>query len=189
MAEFESAGPRLQLDALDLGQNLLRDVGTEYVALVPCLHELKALRLDRCELTLTGAAIFAKKASFLGGLRRLDVAHNYFGATGLGGLLERKPRTLHTLLMRDNDLLDEGAELLSRSPASNTLIELDLSQNGLGAGVAQALGDSPQLRGLLILHLADNSISRSAVDSLTASALGQRILTLELREASRVPSG
>jgi hypothetical protein len=179
MAEFQSAQPGLRLETLDLGENVLKDVGAEYVALAPCLRELKVLRLDRCEITLAGARLFAKKASFLGGLRRLDVGHNHFGPVGLTGLLDRKSPSLHTLQMRDNDLFDQGAELLAASPASDALLVVDLSQNGLGPAAAQALGESAHLRGLLVLRLADNPIGESSA-ALAASPLGQRLAVLEL---------
>src|SRR5262249_444901 len=141
MAEFDSAQSKLRLDVLDLGENILKDVGAEYIAIVACLSKLKALRLDRGEIPLTGARLFAEKGSFGGGLGVLDVGHNHFGSTGLGTLLERKPAALHTLRMRDNDLLDQGAELLAGSKAARSLIEVDLSQNGLGEDAAQALGN------------------------------------------------
>jgi uncharacterized protein (TIGR02996 family) len=180
MAEFHSALPALRLESLDLGQNVLKAVGAEYVAIAPCLSELKALRLDRCEISRDGATLFAKKAGFLGGLRLLDIGHNHFGPFGLRALLAREPASLHTLRMRDNDLFDKGAESLAGSPASDTLMEVDLSQNGLGAAAARALGDSEYLRGLVTLRLADNRIDDSAAATLAASPLGRRLAVLEL---------
>ena len=180
MAEFDSARAGLQFETLDLGENVLKDLGAEYIAIVPCLHELKTLRLDRCEITSNGAQLFAKKARFLGGLRLLEVGHNHFRSAGLAALLERQPASLHTLGMSDNDLYDEGAELLAGSQASEPLIEVDLSQNGLGAAATRALGESAHLRGLLVLRLADNSISTSAAAALAASPLGERLAVLEL---------
>jgi Ran GTPase-activating protein (RanGAP) involved in mRNA processing and transport len=180
MAEFHSALPRLRLERLDLGENVLKEVGAEYVARAPCLRELKVLRLDRCEITLAGARLFAKKASFLRGLRQLDIGHNHFGPAGLTDLLGRKPAALHTLRMRDNDLFDAGAELLAASPTSDSLLEVDLSQNGLGPAAAQALGKAAHLRGLIVLRLADNPISESAAAGLAASPQGQRLAVLEL---------
>src|SRR5207244_1062605 len=100
--------------------------------------------------------------SFLGGLRRLDVGHNHFGSAGLSALLERESPSLHTLEMPDNDLYDQGAKLLAGSPASDALLEVDLSQNSLGPAATQALGESAHLRGLLVLRLADNPINESA---------------------------
>src|SRR5262249_48072659 len=95
MAEFDSARPGLSLQTLDLGENVLKDLGAEYVARAPCLRELKELRLDRCEISLAGGRQLAKKASFVGGLRLLEVGHNHFGPVGLGALLEREPPSLH----------------------------------------------------------------------------------------------
>jgi uncharacterized protein (TIGR02996 family) len=188
MAEFGSAvtGPRLE--ALDLGENVLKDVGAEYLATAPCLSELQVLRLDRCEIGGTGARLFARKASFLDELSQLDVSHNSFGPTGLAELLARQSPSLHTLRMRDNDLLDQGAKLLSGSAASNPLLEVDLSRNGLGDAAAQALGESAHLRGLLVLRLADNKIGKAAANALAASPLGKRLADLEvedLRPAAR----
>src|SRR5262249_18274840 len=150
------------------------------VATAPCLRELKVLRLDRCEVTGAGARLFVKKASFLGGLRWLDVGHNHFGAAGVAALLERGPTSLPTLRMRDNGLFDQGAEPLAGAPASNVLLDVDLNQNGLGAAAAKALGESQHLRGLLALRLADNPINVSAAAALAASPVGQRLAVLEL---------
>jgi uncharacterized protein (TIGR02996 family) len=186
MAELGDARPGLRLETLDLGENVLKELGAEYVATAPCLRELKVLRLDRCEVPLTGARVLLKKAAFLGGLRLLDVGHNHFGLDGLGALLERQP-PLHTLLMRDNDLFDKGAALLAGSPASDALLEVDLSQNGLGDAAALALGESAHLRGLLVLRLADNRISESAAATLAASPLGQRLAVLELEDTPPAP--
>jgi Ran GTPase-activating protein (RanGAP) involved in mRNA processing and transport len=180
MGEFSDAQPGLRLETLDLGENVLKELGAEYIALAPCLRELKDLRLDRCEIPLTGARQLAKNASFVGGLRLLEVGHNHFGPTGLDALLGRQPPSLHTLRVRDNNLTDEGAALLAGSPASDTLLEVDLSQNELGGAAALALGGSAHLGSLLVLRLSDNPISESAAADLAASPLGQRLAVLEL---------
>jgi uncharacterized protein (TIGR02996 family) len=188
MGEFDAALPGLRLEALDLGDNVLKQLGAEYVALAPCLHELKALRLDRCEVPLAGARLLAKKASFLDGLRLLDVGHNHFGPAGLAALLEREPPSLHTLQMRDNDLFDKGAAILAGSPASDALLEVDLSWNDLGPTAALALGESAHLHGLLVLHLTDNRINESAGATLAASPLGRRLTVLELEDSPTTPA-
>jgi uncharacterized protein (TIGR02996 family) len=180
MGEFREARRDLRLEVLDLGENVLKEVGAEYLALAPCLGELKVLRLDGCDIPLTGARILAKKAAFLDGLRVLDVSHNRFGPAGLGALLEREPPSLHSLQIRDNDLFVTGAEALAGSPASDTLLELDLGHNALGDAAATALGESKHLRGLLVLRLRENRISLSAVTALSASSLGRRLAVLEL---------
>jgi uncharacterized protein (TIGR02996 family) len=180
--EFDDALPKLKLESLDLGQNVIKDMGAEYVAVVPCLGNLKSLRLDRCEISQTGARLFAKKMSFARGLRVLDVGHNHFGPAGLQALLEQKPKALHTLRMRDNDLHDEGAEFLAGSRASDAFLEVDLSQNDLSDAAAEVLGKSPRLRKLLVLRLEDNPIDEDAATALAASPLGRRLGVLELDE-------
>jgi uncharacterized protein (TIGR02996 family) len=179
LAVFGDARPGLRLETLDLGENVLKKPGAEHVAAAPCLGELKALRLDRCEIPLAGARLLASKAGFIAGLRALDIAHNHFGPVGLEALLKREPPALHTLHLRDNDLFDKGAALLAGSPASDTLLEVDLSQNGLGPAAAQALSESPHLRSLIVLRLADNAINESAGATLASSPLGQRLAVLE----------
>jgi uncharacterized protein (TIGR02996 family) len=187
MAEFDSAVAELRLETLDLGENILKEVGAEYVAKAPCLSELKALRLDRCEIPLPGARKLMKKAAFLDSLRLLDVGHNHFGSDGLGELLKREPPALHTLLMRDNDLFDKGAELLANSPASDGLLEVDLSQNSVASAGALALGETAHLGGLVVLRLGDNPINEMSAAALAASPLGQRLAVLELEDAPFLP--
>jgi uncharacterized protein (TIGR02996 family) len=178
MQEFGAARPELRLDALDLGENLLGDVGAADLALAPCLSELKVLELDRCEMRLSGAR-WLFNAPFLDSLRRLNVDHNSFGPEGLYRLLEKKPPFLHTLQMVDNDLGDEGAAHLADSPGSATLLEVHLVNNGLGDQAAQALARSKHLRNLLILRLNSNQISKSAAAALLRSPLGKRLAVLE----------
>jgi uncharacterized protein (TIGR02996 family) len=181
MQEFGAAHKELRLDALDLGENLLGDLGAADLALAPCLSELKALELDRCEIRLSGAR-WLVNAPFLRTLRRLNVNNNSFGPEGLYRLLEKKPPFLHTLQMVDNDLGDEGAAHLAESPASNVLLDADLSQNGLEDQAAQSLGKSKHLKNLLILRLPHNEISKSAAVALAVSPLGKRLAVLEVTE-------
>jgi uncharacterized protein (TIGR02996 family) len=182
MVAFGSALRQLRLEKLDLGANLLKEVGAKHVASAHCLSELKELRLDRCEIPLTGARSLAEKATFLAGLRVLDVGHNNFGPAGLEALLQHAPAALHTLQMRNNDLFDKGVTLLASSPASDTLLELDLSQNGLGPDAARALGASSHLRQLLLLYLGNNPISAPAAATLASSPLGKRLAVLEMKD-------
>src|SRR6185437_11573165 len=162
MKEFGSARPELQLDVLDLGDNLIGDIGASDLAPASCLNELKVLELDRCEIRLSGAR-WLIYAPFLGSLRRLNVNNNSFGPEGMYRLLEMKPSFLHTLLMVDNDLGDEGAAHLAESPASAGLLEVNLAHNGLRDQAAQALRKSKHLKNLLALWLHDNEISKPAI--------------------------
>src|SRR5262249_25221030 len=149
----------------------------------PCLRELKALWLDRCEIRMNGAKLFTKKAPFLNGLAMLDLGYNHFGAVGLDALLNRKPKALHTLNLRDNDLSDDGVELLASSSASNSLLELDLSKNRLGVNAARELGSTKHLKKLLVLRLLENSFGATVVAGLRDSALVRRLSVLDLENA------
>lgn len=187
LAELDGAVPGLRLEALDIGQNVLKDVGAEYVALVPCLCELKALALDRCEVRLSGAKLFANKAKFLDDLRVLDIGHNHFGAEGLSAVLAREPGALHTLRACDNDLLDDGAEALAASPLAGQLIEADLSQNKLTGTTVRAFKKGKRFGKLQVLRLADNSIREADVNALQESALGRRLAVLDFTAAPPAP--
>src|SRR5262249_12631226 len=46
MEEFGAALPQCRLESLDVGENVLKDLGVAYLAAASCLRELKALRLD-----------------------------------------------------------------------------------------------------------------------------------------------
>ncbi len=179
MKEFGEARPELQLDVLDLGENLIGDIGPSDLALASCLAQLKVLELDRCEMHLSGAR-WLVTALFIDSLRRLNLNHNSFGPEGLYRLLEKKPPFLHTLQMVDNDLGDEGAAHLAESPASAALLDVNLAQNGLRDQAAQSLGKSKHLKNLLVLRLHDNEISPSAAASLARSPLGSRLATLDM---------
>jgi hypothetical protein len=136
MLEFGFARPELQLEVLNLGGNLLHAFGAENLATASCLRDLKMLTIDRCEIN-TAEPLDLAGATFLGNLRMLNVNHNSLGPEGLNALLELNPKWLHTLQMVNNDLGDEGATHLAESPASDTLVELDLSQNEIGEAGAR----------------------------------------------------
>jgi hypothetical protein len=178
MEEFGAARSELRLDILDLGQNLLRNLGPAHLASAACLRDLKVLVLDRCEMGSDGARQLAR-APFLDSLRLLKVDHNSFGPEGLHALLEAQSQTLHTLLIANNDLGDEGAVQLAASPGSDALLEVNMENNGLGDPAAQTLAKSRYLRNLLVLRLSGNLIGwRPSID-LEKSPLGKRLALLE----------
>jgi uncharacterized protein (TIGR02996 family) len=182
MQEFRSAQSGLQLDLLDLGENFAGDVGASDLALATCLGELKVLELDSCEIKSSGAR-WLVYATFASSLRRLNVNHNSFGPEGLYRLLDVKPPFLHTLYMVNNDLGDEGAAHLAESPASDVLLDVNLSTNDLRDQAARLLGKSKHLKNLLVLQLRHNEISEQAKADLVSSRLGQRLTVLDVREA------
>jgi uncharacterized protein (TIGR02996 family) len=181
MQEFGAARAELKLDVLDLGENLLGDLGAADLALAPCLREVKVLELDRCEMHLS-AARWLVNAPLLGSLRRLNVNHNSFGPEGLYRLLEKKPKWLHTLLMVNNDLDNEGAAHVAESPASDTLLVVDMARNGLGDPAAKSLAKTRHLRNLLVLRLHGNPIGKSAAAALVKSPLGKRLAVLDMTD-------
>jgi uncharacterized protein (TIGR02996 family) len=181
MLEFRAAHSKLQLDVLDLGENLLGDLGAAGLASASCLRELKVLNLDRCEIQSSGARGLAK-APFLGSLRRLNVNQNSFGPEGLHALLKKKSRDLHTLQIVNNDLGDKGVARLAESAASDTLLEVNLANNGQGFRAVSALVKSAHLRNLLVLRFTGNLLDKLDATALASSALGKRLAILEISE-------
>ncbi len=179
--EFRDARAGLMLDVLDLGENLLGDRGMSSLAKAPCLGELKVLEIDRCEMTAASARRLAK-APFLGSLRRLNVNYSSFGLEGLQALLKKNPPELHTLLLANNDLGPDGVIWLAESPTSDSLLEVDLSQNDLGTRAAKALGKASHFRNLLVLRIFDNPLRDAAIMALQESPLGKRLAILEAGE-------
>ncbi len=179
--EFGSAQSELRLDVLDLGENLVGDVGASDLAFAPCLGELKVLELDQCEIHLSGAR-WLVNAPFLDSLRQLNVNSNSFGPEGLYRLLEKKPPFLHTLQMADNDIGDEGAAHLAESPGTAALLDVNVAHNGLGDQAAKALTKTKHLKNLLVLRLYDNEISKPAAAALAQSPLGKRLAVLEMED-------
>lgn len=135
--------------------------------------------MDRCEITQTGARLFAKKAMCLDGLRVLDVGFNHFRHAGVAALLDRRPPELHTLGLRDNDLFDDGVAVLAESPAGDVLRELDLSRNGLTTAAVLALCDTEHLANLVVLRITDNPLGEPGAAALSASTLAKRLAILE----------
>jgi uncharacterized protein (TIGR02996 family) len=176
---FSRAGQELQLDSLDLGENMLFTDGMRYLAGSPCLRTLKVLTLDRCELNVKDLSKLTE-ASFFANLRVLNVSSNNFGRGGLTAMLKAKPPELHTLAITGSDLGDAGAAALAKSPASNTLLDVDLSWNHVGEKGARALEASKQVRNLLALRLGENPICKETAEALRNSPLGKRLAVLEL---------
>lgn len=185
LVEFGAAVPSFRLNTLDLGENLFDSDDVQYFITAPCLRELKSLSLDRCEITPSGAIAFAKRAKILANLRQLDVSSNHFRADGVAALLDSRLPQLHMLRLRDNDLGDSGAALLAASPATNDLLDLDLSRSALGPAALVSLGAAQELRSLLALHIGENRLDGPMLEQFAASPLGQRLAVLDAEASPR----
>jgi uncharacterized protein (TIGR02996 family) len=179
MEEFETARPELQLDALDLGGNPMGDLGAAHLAKASCLRELKVLKFDVCEMLLAGAWSLAR-APFLTSLRRLNLGYNSIRFEGLQALLDAEPQHLHTLVIYCTHIDNDGVSYLAQSPASDTLLIVNLLQNAVTGQAARALAASPHLRNLLVLRMNGNRIDNRAASALRDSSLGKRLAVMEL---------
>ncbi len=69
-----------------------------------------------------------------------------------------------------------GVELLARHKLARRLVELDLTNNGLGNDAARALATSPYLEGLTSLAVGDGNRIRGKVWQLLVARFGQDVL-------------
>jgi len=181
LMEFADLDDINQFEALDLGENRLRDGGLEHLTKAPCCRELKVLQIDRCELADLGGEHLAK-APFLNSLRRLNVSANNLLASGLQEILDQHPEHLHTLQIANNSLRYQGAVALAESPTSAQLQLLDIGMNVLGDDSLEALVKSPHLGSLRVLHMLGNRVGPEAAMDLMRSPLGQQLVTFENSE-------
>ncbi len=177
--DLYDATPALRLDVLDIAGNMLEGDVYGYLGRAACLDELKSLNLGRCEMPADETQRVAE-ASFIAGLRVLDLGHNTFSPGGVGELMARRPAALHTLKLRDTDIGDDGAAHIAESPASDALLELDIADNRLTDRAAAALAASEDLRSLVVLRLGGNRIGKPALEALAESDLGRRLVSLDL---------
>ena len=187
---FAQAHPALRLEALALGDGGLDFAGAEHLAEAGCLSGLKVLCLDRLFDTHGWAFHRLVEAPWFDGLEVLELRDCY-GRAFLEALLERRPASLHTVVMPGSFRWSRGDALgrLARSDATDGWRVLDLSANDLG-DAACTLGESPHLRSLIRLDVSDNDLTTEVAARLARSAVGQRLisLTVGVPEHDRLPN-
>ncbi len=179
------SGPRAQgLRSLRLTDNDLGpDAGTVF-AKTTCFGRLEYLYLANCSLGDKG---FSDLLEFnrLPQLRSLNVDRNSIGPSFFG-VFRAAPAIAHISAM-SNGISDDNAHhmLAGTGNHSSELRSLNLSDNKLGNGFAQAISESLAFGNLETLHLAGNS-----VDDIGASYIRQseslKNLQLVSFDASRV---
>ncbi len=177
------AHPDLALDALDIGDNLYRgDAGV--LADNPRLAGLKELRIDDIHMEDSPDDLRdLASGRFMSGLRVLRLERGEAGGSdGLQAILAAPAPHLHTLSLRDAYIEDGPIIALAASPASNTLLELDLTGNQLRSDAARALGETKHLQSLLVLRVGGNPMSKKEEDAIAASPLGRRLMLLDRSE-------
>jgi uncharacterized protein (TIGR02996 family) len=186
MAAFEQATAGMSLEVLSLECGMGEESGRQ-LANARCLSDLKVLDLRYVFDRDDGAFVELARAPWLDTLAVLDASYGHVGEL-LPTLVARAPARLHTLKVVSShyrQLEVRDIELLARSPASNGLLQLDLSYNGLRAEHLDALGQARALQSLLSLRVAEyRTPEPEVVDRLADSPLGQRLLHLELGEGS-----
>jgi uncharacterized protein (TIGR02996 family) len=148
---------------LDLSRNPLGATGTRALLEGAALPALKVLRLNGAGL---GPA----------GLHAMDRARYVSSPGSEHSLLER----LATLHLADNGLGAAGVERLWRA-LPRSVLDLDLSRNGLGPGEAQEMASGRwHLARLERLNLAGNALGPAGVEALADSYLLDGLTALSL---------
>jgi uncharacterized protein (TIGR02996 family) len=173
------------LHVLDLQANSqLGDTGAELLAGATFAEQLTELRLGGTGLTDAGATTLAK-CGRLPRLRRLELASRYggggnqVGAKGVRALLTSFP-SLEEIQLTDNPIGPGGAEALAAWPHLARVTDLVLRQCRLGDDGVAALAASPHLAGVVYLELYSNDISAAGARALAAASHLTHLRELDL---------
>lgn len=178
-----------ELETLTL-QGELDVAGAEQLGQASCLGSLRALELHYVREVEAGAMQALTRAPWFERLQVLDCTGGGSGLDLLQGVIERG-RLLHTLRIAHGYSWGarglEMVEQLGHSPASNRLLTLDLSHDGLGDRVAARLAEATGLANLQALLVRDHfGFDPASQERFVASPLGRRLVSLELASPSHL---
>ncbi|MEM1350045.1 MAG: hypothetical protein AAGI01_15900, partial [Myxococcota bacterium] len=163
----------LGLQRLDLYHNELGPTGARALA-AATMPSLEHLDVAINELGPDGArALLA--SPLMERLVHLDLSHNHLDATLHEPLTEHADslEPLRELVLRGNELGDEGAELLAQLSLVRRLRLLDLYHNDIGPRGVGALVDHHALVGLEVLDLSYNDIGEDGARALDHPSLAR----------------
>lgn len=182
MLAFRKAHPGLSLETLSL-KGPLEVGGAARLAGAPCLSELKVLHLQVTNLGDDEAYARLAQAPWFDSLRVLDAPYGNGGGL-LKAVLARGPARLHTLNLEGSltwSRFPGALAALAASPATDGLLQLDLSHNRITDAEIDVLGQARGLQGLQFLGLRERrDVPEPVAERLLKSPLGQRLVGLEL---------
>lgn len=175
------------VEELDLSFNGVSDGGVRLIARSGSLPELRALLLtDNGQIGGEGLRELAE-APQLAGLRTLDVSGNDVDDAGVRAVVDSRWLTrLHTFRVFANRVGDAGAAALAGSKLLARMLDrsptLDLRQNAIGTGGADALAASPSLRTAADLDLSANELGDGGLRSIVGSPHLKRLRRFAVRQ-------
>lgn len=147
-----------------MGQHLIT-----HLVDAPALAKIDHLELVDQEVGELGV-LSILTSPHLGNMRHLNLQGNDLTSSDLEDLQDLSLRTLDTWTLSTNELGDEGAALLAKTPSMAQLHALQLDENELEDPGVRALAASSHLSGLTHLNLSNNfNLTPDAIASVARS--------------------
>merc|ERR1712178_78958 len=162
----------VRLRQLNLGSNPFKDAGLiEIAKSLVCCVDLRLLGFSTCDFGREGAEALAAALPCLAQLDILDLSNNKIGAKGIGAIAASCPQSLGSLTLLNVDMGDEGAGLLAEElPRLRTMHSLILANNDISEAGAEKLAAGFEKLCLKTLAMFTNHIGDTAsVSSMAAT--------------------
>lgn len=134
------------------------------LAAAPALKNVRRLSLSWCSLGDAATEVLLRSPHLVN-LRELDLTGNNLSGHLMPLLADQLPR-LHTLILTNNRLLDQGMRRLVDHPGATKFRVLNLSSTALSPPGGLALANSPHLDGLAQLTVSGQALGFEASKAL-----------------------
>lgn len=183
---FELTTGQARLRDVNLSQCVIGDVGAAALAKSPHFTKVARLDLRACEVGAKGIAALAA-SNMAKHLRELNLADNPVRASGIQELAKGRWPELHTLNLATSGLGSESMKSFQSAEGFGRLLDLDLSDNEVGAAGAIALTRAKWAGHMIRLNLADCKCVAGAI--LGGAASLRKLQYLDLTDNPLMPPG
>ncbi|MBA4186484.1 MAG: hypothetical protein C0467_00555 [Planctomycetaceae bacterium] len=183
---FELTTGQTRLRDVNLSQCVIGDVGAAALAKSPQFSKVARLDLRACEVGAKGIAALAA-SPLAKHLRVLDLSDNPVRASGILELSRGRWPELHTLNLSTSGLGSESMKAFQAAEGFGRLLDLDLSNNEVGAAGAIAVTRAKWAGHMVRLNLADCKCVAGAI--LGGAATLRRLQYLDVTDNPLMPPG
>jgi len=183
---FELTTGQAKLRDVNLSQCVIGDAGAAALAKSPHFAKVERLDLRACEVSVKGIAALAA-APLAKHLHELNLADNPVRATGIAEPSKGRWPELHTLNLATSGLGSESMKPFQAAEGFGRLLDLDLSDNEVGAAGAIALTRAKWAGQMIRLNLADCKCVAGAI--LGGASTLRRLQYLDLTDNPLMPPG